>query len=234
MKQVVLDNVNKLVCWCKKNRKCKIKESNEQTIKVNAGSGLRVAEGWINVDAMPHAMISRWPKFALRFFYKLSGANQSFTYEEYCNIIRNNKFIHHRIEYGLPFEDCTIDYLYCSHMLEHLYREDSKIFLKHAFRVLKNKGVFRVSVPDLEYAFSRYKEGDIENTLRLFFVPTKYNYLYQHRYIYDFNLLKRFLEEAGFDVVVRRQFREGSVPDLEKLDIHAEESLFVEATKTMN
>lgn len=169
--------------------------------------------------------------FFLKLLYKISGAGYEFSLEEYCDIVHNNNYIHHRIDYGLPFSDGSVDFIFTSHMLEHLYKESSKKFLKEAYRVLKKNGVVRISIPDLEYAFNLYKNGDPEKALSLFFVPTHFNYLYQHHYMYDFSLLKKYLNEAGFAIVNRCQYEQGTVPDIDKLDVKPEESLYVEATK---
>lgn len=49
----------------------------------------------------------------------------------------------------LPFERETVDFIHCSHMIEHLYPEQFIKFLKEADRVLAIGGVFVVSSPML-------------------------------------------------------------------------------------
>jgi len=56
-------------------------------------------------------------------------------------------------------------------------------------------------------------------------------YFRQHRYMYDFDLLRDLLIDAGFTSVIRRDYRVGVVPDLEILDNRPEETLYVEATR---
>ena len=51
---------------------------------------------------------------------------------------------------GLPFESNAVDVCYSSHVLEHLSREEATSFIGEQRRVLKNGGVIRVVVPDLE------------------------------------------------------------------------------------
>ena len=57
------------------------------------------------------------------------------------------------IRYGnatkLPFKDHTMDVVYSSHAIEHLYEEDFIKFMKESERVLKPDGVFRLVIPDL-------------------------------------------------------------------------------------
>jgi hypothetical protein len=46
--------------------------------------------------------------------------------------------------------------------------------------------------------------------------------------MYNFESLKQLLQEAGFNRVLRRDYREGECPDVKHLD-NRPESLFVEA-----
>lgn len=68
---------------------------------------------------------------------------------------------------GVPFKSGSVDFVYHSHLLEHLVAEDGQILLEECFRVLKPKGILRVVVPDLEgickaylSAISRIDKGD--------------------------------------------------------------------------
>jgi len=47
----------------------------------------------------------------------------------------------------LPFADGTVDFLHCSHLVEHLRHEDFLQFLRECDRVLAEKGVMVVSTP---------------------------------------------------------------------------------------
>jgi predicted SAM-dependent methyltransferase len=224
----LIDSVTNFVCWVKRNRIIKPKG---EIIKVNIGSGLSVAPGWINVDASLNAFFSKWPRFVLKIIYRISGSKQWYSEEGYCNILKSHNFVHHNVEYGLPFPNESIDYLYSSHLIEHLFKEDAKKLLKEAHRVLKKSGIVRICVPDLEYAISLYQKGDKEKALRYFFATSKSGYFSRHQYMYDFDLLKQLLEEAGFTNVERYAYRQGKTPDIDVLDNRPEESLYVEANK---
>jgi hypothetical protein len=52
-----------------------------------------------------------------------------------------------------------------------------------------------------------------------------------HLWMYDYESLKNLLQKLGFKTVVRRNFREGRVPDLDYLDVFPEMSLYIEAEK---
>jgi SAM-dependent methyltransferase len=57
---------------------------------------------------------------------------------------------------GLPVQDGLCDGVYCSHVLEHLSREDFERAIRETFRILKPGGIFRLVVPDLESAARAY------------------------------------------------------------------------------
>ena len=51
---------------------------------------------------------------------------------------------------GLPFNDNEFDAVYHSHVLEHIPKSKSRLFISECKRVLKKNGIMRVVVPDLE------------------------------------------------------------------------------------
>ncbi|ELS34331.1 MULTISPECIES: class I SAM-dependent methyltransferase [Pseudanabaena] len=75
----------------------------------------------------------------------------------------------HNIIKGLPFQKCSFDICYSSHVLEHLTQDQAKNLLIECMRVLKPDGIIRLVVPDLEViarnyllALERSLSGNIE------------------------------------------------------------------------
>lgn len=68
----------------------------------------------------------------------------------------------------LPFNDSCFDACYCSHLLEHLTRDEARLLLFEMYRVLKPGGVVRLVVPDLEGIVRAYLL-----TLEQVLVPTE-------------------------------------------------------------
>lgn len=62
----------------------------------------------------------------------------------------------HNLAKGLPFDTGSIDVVYHSHLLEHLDRGVARTFLSEVKRVLKQDGIQRIVVPDLEKACKAY------------------------------------------------------------------------------
>ena len=199
--------------------------------KLNVGCGLSVAPGWLNLDASVTAWLANKSSWLHSIGYKLSGASRFYTESFYCETLRQNRFVYHNIEYGLPFRDQTIDFVYSSHFLEHLDKERARKFLAECFRVLKPSGVARIAVPDLEYAWELYRRGEKELMLHDFFFTGTDTAFSQHRYAYDFDLLSKALKGVGFPSVNRASYQRGLTPDVEILDNRAEYTLFVEAQK---
>jgi SAM-dependent methyltransferase len=198
---------------------------------VNIGSGLTVSAGWLNVDGSANALFATAPRFVLRLVYRLSAANRQYSVEEYVAILKEHQFLHHDVAFGLPFGDESVDCAYSSHLLEHLRPEQAERLIAEIWRTLKSGGYVRICVPDLSYALSRYEAGDKEEFLAYFFGWPDAGRLAQHRYMYDFDMLRQLLEKAGFVSISRCRFREGHTPDIAHLDSRPAETLFAEAMK---
>lgn len=57
---------------------------------------------------------------------------------------------------GIPIADKTIDFVYHSHILEHFTKIQGAYFLEECYRVLKDGGILRVVIPDLEQIAINY------------------------------------------------------------------------------
>lgn len=208
------------------------KDAADGLVKINLGCGLRVAAGWLNLDASLNALFGSWPSWLHGAMYHLSGANRYYSKNEYCDLLKKSSFIHHDLSHNIPFRSGVADFVYSSHFLEHLFKHDGKTLIKESFRVLKSGGTLRVCVPDLAYAIGLYKSKDPEKMLqKYFFVDDKSSYFARHKYMYDFNLLSELLSEVGFQDVQRCEYQKGSTPQLTDLDVYPEDTLFVEAKK---
>lgn len=226
----VVDGFTQLLGSVKRNRR--IRPKGDSPLLVNLGCGLSVCAGWLNIDGSLNALIASWPGFMHRLFYRLSGASQYYSQQEYCDLLQKHRFIHHDLIHGIPLVDGVVDVVYTSHFLEHLYKNDGKRLLQEAYRVLKPNGTLRVCVPDLEYAIALYSRGEKEKMLlNNFFVEDQGSQYARHKYMYDFEMLKTILDEIGFKEVRRRAYRQGQTPNLDCLDNRPEETLYIEARR---
>lgn len=201
-------------------------------VKVNLGCGLAVAPGWINVDASLNAVLANLPRALLPLAYRLSGSNRYYTREQYIGLLSGHRFVHHDLAHSLPFPDASVDVVYSSHFVEHLFRDEAIVLMRESLRILKPGGLVRIAVPDLAWAVDCYRRGHKREMLeQYFFVEDRSSFLARHKYMYDFDLLRETLESTGFTAIERRAFGEGRAPDLSLLDNRPDETLFVEAVK---
>lgn len=230
MMRLLIEFSTKYIGKFKRNRK--VKTSSEDVVKINLGCGLAVAKGWLNIDGSLNTLIASLPNFVHRLAYHATGANRYYSGDQYCSLLGNHRFVHHNLVYGIPFEDQSVDFIYSSHFLEHLDKDEALSLLRESHRVLKTGGVIRVSVPDLSYAISLYETGNVEEMLEMyFFNEDEGSNFSRHKYMYDFKLLKIKLEAVGFKHVIRCSYQQGMTPDIDILDNRPEDSLYVEAIK---
>jgi len=179
-----------------------------QKIFIQYGCGHSAPKEWINFDISPTLRIQKIPIIGKLLKGQLN------TYFP-PNVLLGD------IIKGLPIEENSCDALYCSHTLEHLSLDDFRIALKNSFKILKNGGIFRCVVPDLEYYARKYiKAFDNEdNQASIHFIgndtllglrqrPVGLKGLItslignsHHLWMWDKNSLKMELIRAGFSSV---------------------------------
>jgi predicted SAM-dependent methyltransferase len=214
--------------WLKRNQRIR---PQRPVVKVNVGSSLQVAQDWYNIDGSLSALAATWPRVLQHQVYRISTVKQWYSWEQFHTTLSANTFIFHDLRYGIPFTDSSVDFLYSSHLLEHLFREDAVRMLAEMRRVLRTEGRLRICVPDLAKAVEFYLAGNKIRSLGYFFASSQVEDLGRHRYMYDFDLLLTLLNEMGFRLIERCAFGVGQVPDVERLDNRQDETLYVEAVK---
>jgi len=146
-----------------------------------------------------------------------------------------------------PKESFSTDAIYCSNIAERIEPYKIVWFFSEIYRILKNKGIFRIVVPDIEIAIRKYKRKEY-NWLRNKNNPKKPDCLpnfplcYISSWIYTpgkgrrvaFNdvLLVHFLKGNGFKNIKKMRFNECSNV-FKRKDSYKQEnnSLFYEAIK---
>jgi predicted SAM-dependent methyltransferase len=148
---------------------------------------------------------------------------------------------------GLPFASNSVDSIYSTHVIEHLYPDELEKLLGDCARVLKPGGGMRVIVPSLSNAILAFQQNRRDWFYDGF--PRHYdsmggrfsNFVFcdgQHRSAFDLSYLDEVLRKAGFREVVEsaegqsRVYGE-SVPAFEPGDGAAAlpHSVYVEAFK---
>lgn len=160
-------------------------------IKLNIGCGSSLRPGFVNIDLNPIADI------------KLD--------------IRKN----------LPFKDSSVSYIYSEHFFEHVdyIHLTAYYMLKDWLRVLLPGAKVKIVLPDYEMLFTQYvnrnydlfkQQVNINEKIPKEIPATLIDYVnygvYQfgeHKYCYDFEKIKVFLEAVGFINVERVHFEDG-------------------------
>ena len=212
-------------------------------IKLNVGCGKTVAEGWTNIDKSPSVLLSAVPQLR-----KALEAARVLTPEQAEGFPAG--VIHANVVKHIPAADKSVDFVYSSHMIEHLSRWECLRFLRESRRVLRPGGVLRLATPDLELmvhdylnasspfnrtaktpadafcmeyrAYANVEANVARGLIRKFLSADSHQWLYDHASIAE------LLGEAGFSDIRRCSYRHGLTPDLPAVE-HRERGLFVEA-----
>ena len=224
-----LESANNVISWLGRGRY--VNPGGTGSVRVNLGSALAVAPGWIHVDASPNALLGGRSRWIQVLAYRITGSNAFFELDEYRRRLNNFLFVHHDLAYGIPLRDASVDFVYSSHFLEHLGQASGLRLLRESYRVLRVGGVIRVCVPDLDKAVEFYLRGERERFLSYFFTDERLG-RHRHRFMYNFESLRDALCVAGFVDVTRCAFRIGRTPDLHLLDNRSDETLYVEAMRS--
>lgn len=141
----------------------------------------------------------------------------------------------------LPFEDHTLDGVFCEHVLEHFSYQDGLRLASDIARTLQPGGTFRVIVPDGPWLMRSYFDRPDEliryralpNVTAMEVVNHYFRQRYEHHFIYDFETMKKMLLEAGFTSVSHSSHGDNEGTDPLVLDDpkYAQESLYVVARK---
>lgn len=221
-------------------------------IKVNLGSGFVGLEGWLNFDNSVLAHLSRWPgliKLLVRFGALPAG---------YLSV-KWPPLVLHDCRKGLPLESNSVDFIYTSHFLEHLYRYEMVDLLKECHRVLKPTGRMRVVLPDLDLLVEYYRKHSMDDFARWvpkdrevwtyadMFVVNFYafemggmtkpplmdrireKFLRRHMWMYNAESFSGIMKHLHFKEIEKKAYRESSLPEVQQLDFHQENSFYIEA-----
>lgn len=127
---------------------------------------------------------------------------------------------------GLPLANDCSDGVYCSHVLEHLSRADCRRALRNTHKILKENGVFRFVMPDLEFYTRKYTTSNLSDRAVEFNLSTGFGQINRprgireliieifgnsrHRWMWDFSSMQKELLECGFTDVRRAKFGDSS------------------------
>lgn len=211
--------------------------------KVNIGCGTTPTDGWLNFDNSPSLRIAKIPILGVILSrIGLLDSNQN----HFVAFAKNNGIQYANAARKIPLKSNSVETLYCSHMLEHLDKDEADRFFVEAYRVLEPKGWIRVSVPDLQLLLNDYSQtGDANKFIhKSLMCVSKPKSLAQklklvlfgprhHLWMYDSQSLIKLLEIHGFKNVSNPEAGETCIPNPGNLNLEerSSESVFVEGQK---
>jgi len=189
--------------------------------KVNFGCGLMAPQSWVNYDASPVLRVQRFPVFG--------SLAKSLVKPRFPDAARFGD-----IARGLPEATESVDFVYCSHILEHLSLTDYRRALKEVFRILKRGGVFRGVLPDLDADVRSYLADPSADACSTFMRSSHLGLVRrprdaigrlrgllgnsQHLWMWDYKGMEFELEASGFLEIRRAVFNDSAYPEFEDIE----------------
>jgi SAM-dependent methyltransferase len=165
---------------------------------------------WLHINLVARIVLGK----LRRFFYRPplpKNLDGSVNLHLGCGNVNDPRFINidlvpaahihyvRRIDDLSPFSDKSVDFIYASHCLEHIPYLRVPTVLSEWYRVLKDGGILRLSVPDFDLLLNIYCESgkDIEAIIMplLGGQDSKYNI---HFSVFTEASLNSSLKKAGF------------------------------------
>lgn len=158
-----------------------------------------------------------------------------------------------------PLPDSSVDYIYSEHVFEHLTYSDAVNMLRECHRVLKPRGVIRISTPDLRFLVDLYQNPFDPLNERFIkwsanggaggaiipaapaYVISKFHTTWGHKIIYDYDTLAALLQQFGFNDICQcelSQSKHAALQDVERhhlvysAELYKLQTMILEATKT--
>ena len=142
---------------------------------------------------------------------------------------------------GLPFEDCSVDFIYSEHVLEHLTFAEGGKALGEFYRCLKDRGCVRIAMPDLDYIIQKYvsdwKNQDWLSWPEYEFIKTRGQMInisfreWGHELLYNEEDSRNQLTKAGFRNISRCDRDKSNHAELCNLETRKDSKLIMEAEK---
>ncbi len=159
---------------------------------------------------------------------KLHIGSGPYILEQWINLDIYPAQLSTNVLWGLPFTNGQCQYVFLSHLLEHLfYPTDAMSLLEDIYRILAPGGVVRIVVPDIEQCIRAYQDnnaaffqqriehwgaGDGQATRLEHFLayagagPDPAWLFEAHKFGFDYETLERALQRVGFKIILRSGF----------------------------
>ncbi|MEO1623072.1 MAG: methyltransferase domain-containing protein [Cyanobacteria bacterium J06632_3] len=188
---------------------------------VQFGCGLSAPDAWTNFDASPTLRLQKLPL--------IGNLIPSGPYGRFPSNVRYGDILK-----GLPINPGSVDYLYCSHVLEHLTIEEVRLALKNCYSHLKPGGVFRMVLPDIEIMAREYLASTSSSAVHDFMYLTwlgehngrlgavgnfkQWMSRSRHLWMWDYKALAYELEQIGFQNIRRARIGDSQIEAFNEIE----------------
>lgn len=184
------------------------------------GAGYTGPLSWINYDAHPMVILEKIP--LVKSIVKKRGKSVFAKNIKYGNIVKGFKKLEN-----------SCDAVYCSHVLEHLAYEEFRIALQNSYKCLKEDGIFRLIMPDLEVLCKKYFEEENNPDRSINFIKgtgfgvekrglkrriKQMLMLSPHLWLWDYQSVEKILKEVGFKSVRRCEYHDSKLQAFEEVE----------------
>lgn len=195
------------------DRELRVRKGRSDKLYVQYGCGFDAPGPWVNFDASPTL---RWERLPIVGLIYTKNKVRFPSNVRYGDIVR-----------GLSIPDSVCAGVYASHVLEHLALDDFHAALHNTYRMLEKGGIFRLVVPDLEWAAREYVRrlnmADQEANLCFLqetmlgcktrnrgLISCIYSWLQtsRHLWMWDVHALRAALIKHGFSEIRRCEFHD--------------------------
>ncbi|MBD2609700.1 MAG: class I SAM-dependent methyltransferase [Nostoc sp. ZfuVER08] len=181
---------------------------------VQFGCGLCAPSQWLNFDSSPALRLQKLPI--------IGNLIPSGPFGRYPQNVKYGDIVK-----GLPIAKESVDFLYCSHIFEHLTLNELRLSLQNCYQYLKPGGIFRFVLPDLEFMARQYVNstsadaalefmrvtwlGKENRQHDLFAFLKEWLSCTQHLWMWDYKSLSLELENVGFKEIRRAYLADSGI-----------------------
>jgi predicted SAM-dependent methyltransferase len=179
--------------------------------RINIASGAHVLPGYINFDNSIYLLLVPLRR-VLHHFVSSQRAEQI---ERFYQAKKRASLFYRDCTKPLDLPDNSINEVYCSHFLEHVYKGEASAIVKDFYRVLKKGGKLIIVVPDLEKYIAQYLQSEANHKRADDFIKKTllsveerpslwktivqfFRYSPNHKWLYDEGSITALVKECGF------------------------------------
>ncbi len=115
---------------------------------------------------------------------------------------------------NLDYEKGSIDFIYSCANIEHFSRHEWRNVLSHWYDLLKKGATLRLSTADFDAAVKEYLQTKNIDSLLGLIVGGQKDPFDRHGMIFDYEYLKKALEDIGFKNIRRYRWQETDIAEM--------------------